>query len=243
MADLNTRTEGVLLTVTSERGGVGVSTLAQSLAVAHHMRTRESVVLLEASPHQVANNWSMLRSWAKLPSVPTVQLTKGADLDAALDTLTQKFDLVVLDAGALTSGDFETMALRSAICLVPLLPAGAAESAQLHLQRYGSAPYEEGLANTRFVLNRATPGSDSKLRERLVAAYGESISICAASVGQRMAYLRAQAQGATVVDIRGSQRNDKAGFEIMSLYAELSGPGGFADLSGPLLRYAETAPG
>jgi chromosome partitioning protein len=141
-----------VLSIVSQKGGTGKSTLATSLAVAA-MQAGEKVFALDIDPQATLGRWFDRRPHEE----PGFDRISRADaLGPALQTLAQQgYSLVIIDTpGADTPG--ATAAIRVAdLCLVPTQPAP--------FDLEATTPTLEAIMSTRrkflFVLNRTPPKS------------------------------------------------------------------------------------
>jgi chromosome partitioning protein len=147
------------LTLVTQKGGAGKTTLAASLAVAA-AQAGEQVIALDLDPQGSLASWGDTRT-AETPAVDRVEPDKLAQLPHILAALEgQGFTLAVLDtAGAEnTTGN---IAMRSAsLCLIPARPS--------RLDLKATLPTVETLMRLEmrdsfaFVLNQCPPGRNTR---------------------------------------------------------------------------------
>lgn len=146
-----------VLTLVTQKGGSGKSTLVANLAVAAG-QDKESVFILETDRQGTLSRWIDRRS-DDTPAFDRV--TNERDLEKALAILeAQKFSLVIIDTAGADS-PLATAAIRAAtLCLVPTRPTPADLEA--------TQPTLEAIQATRrrfaFVLNQ-TPTRSARLNE------------------------------------------------------------------------------
>lgn len=145
----------MIISVTSLKGGVGKSTIAQNLAVmyAHAGRT---VSIIDADTNQSSIKWSSLRD-PNLPPVPVYGLPDGNALVPNVKALSQVNDLVIIDGTPSLSKLTSRIILVADFVLIPMLPAAFDlwATADKFMDHYWSACEQK---NTKipaaFVLNR-----------------------------------------------------------------------------------------
>ncbi len=145
------------ITLVTQKGGSGKSTIAANLAVAAQ-EAGERVFVLDLDRQGTLARWIERRT-AETPGFDTV--ANEGQLDAALATLAaQKFTLAILDTAG-TDSPLVTAAIRAAdLCLIPARPTPADLEA--------TQPTLSAIQATRrrfaFVLNQ-TPVRSSRLNE------------------------------------------------------------------------------
>jgi chromosome partitioning protein len=157
------------ITLVTQKGGAGKTTLAASLAVAA-CEAGENVVVLDLDPQGSLASWGESRT-AETPVVDRVAPDHLAQLPAILDGLDRRgFTLAILDtAGVESTGG--NLAMKTAdFALIPARPS------RLDLQ--ATMPTVQALMRLEmrerfaFVLNQAPPGRNSRATE---AANGLSL--------------------------------------------------------------------
>ena len=110
----------MIISVTSLKGGVGKSTIAQNLAVNFaHMKYK--TLLIDTDTNGSSVRWSGLRS-EDLPSVQVIGLTDAEALKKNLPGLSKDYEIIILDGTPQLSKIVGTMLLMSDITIVPLRP-------------------------------------------------------------------------------------------------------------------------
>jgi len=112
------------ITLVTQKGGAGKTTLAASLAVAA-AEAGEAVIALDLDPQGSLASWGETRT-AETPAVDRISPDKLAHLPHILTALKEQgFTLAVLDtAGAENTGG--NLAMRAAsLCLIPARPRGS----------------------------------------------------------------------------------------------------------------------
>lgn len=107
-----------IVAILAEKGGVGKTTLALTLAVAATEAGRKTAVL-DLDPQATAAKWTDRRE-AELPWVVT---TPASRLDAAIGTATKEgVDFIVIDTPPHAGADAVEAARRSDLVLIPVEP-------------------------------------------------------------------------------------------------------------------------
>ncbi len=200
------------LTLVTQKGGAGKTTLAASLAVAA-AEAGETVVALDLDPQGSLASWGDTRT-NDAPVIDRVGIEKAPQLPAILKALgKQGFTLAILDtAGTESTGG--NLAMRAAdLCLIPARPS------RLDLQ--ATLPTVEALMRLEmrdrfaFVLNQCPSGRNSRATE---AASGLAIFgvLAEPMVMQRADHQDALAAGQGVTEYAG---DGKAAEEVRALWA------------------------
>lgn len=85
----------MIISVTSLKGGVGKSTVAQNIAVCF-ANSGYKVCIVDADTNQSAIRWSGLRNESK-PKVPVFGLPDGTSLAANIKPLNEDYEIVLID--------------------------------------------------------------------------------------------------------------------------------------------------
>lgn len=145
------------ITLVTQKGGSGKSTIAANLAVAAE-EAGEKVFILDLDRQGTIARWIERRT-AETPGFDTI--ASESQLDAALATLAaQKFTLAVLDTAG-TDSPLVTAAIRAAdLCLIPTRPTPA----DLEATQPTLAAIQATRRRFAFILNQ-TPVRSSRLNE------------------------------------------------------------------------------
>jgi len=199
------------ITLVTQKGGAGKTTLAASLAVAA-AQAGETVVALDLDPQGSLASWGDTRA-AEAPAVDRVGTEKLPQLPAILTALGKRgFTLAILDtAGTESTGG--NLAMRAAdLCLIPARPS------RLDLQ--ATLPTVEALMRLEmrerfaFVLNQCPSGRNSRTTEAAsgLAMFGV---LAEPMMTQRADHQDALAAGQGVTEFA---RDGKAAEEIRALW-------------------------
>lgn len=152
-----------VVTLVTQKGGTGKSTLATSLAVAA-MQSGETVVAFDLDPQGTLVAWGNIRQ-AEAPVVVTVPAERTGELGAVLKGVTGRFSLAILDtAGADNPITRAAMDLGD-LCLVPLRPTrpdGLAIKPTVEALIRGGKAFG-------FVLNQCAPNARSSRAAEMAA--------------------------------------------------------------------------
>lgn len=114
---------GNIIVVGNEKGGCGKTTIAVNLA-AMAVAAKVDVLLVDSDPgQQSAYTWSTMRREAhpELKEVRCVSLT-GQNIASDLKDLAQRYQLVVIDTGAVDSREIRAAASVATKLIVPVQP-------------------------------------------------------------------------------------------------------------------------
>ena len=197
-----------VLSVLSQKGGAGKTTLAVHLAVlseAAGMRT----AILDLDPQASAMLW---RDSRRKPGGPQVRSVAAARLQSALDEAAkEKIDLVIIDTAPQTEGAALAAARSADLIVIPCRPAlldlGAITST-LDLAAIAQRP-------AAVVLN-AVPPRGSLSQEADTAIVGVDGVLAPVSLGHRAAFVRALTGGQTATEY---EPLGKAARESRALFA------------------------
>lgn len=152
-----------VVTLVTQKGGTGKSTLATSLAVAA-MQSGETVVAFDLDPQGTLAAWGNIRQ-AGAPAVVTVPAERTGELGTVLKGVAGRFSLAILDtAGADNPITRAAMDLGD-LCLVPLRPTrpdGLAIKPTVETLIRGGKAFG-------FVLNQCAPNARSSRAAEMAA--------------------------------------------------------------------------
>lgn len=209
---------GNILIAGGIKGGIGKSTLAANLAVLAARAGRE-VLLVDADPQETTATWAAARGeqQGELAPVTTVRIV-GKQIREELRRLGQKYDLVVVDAGARDTTTQRAALSVADLVLLPFPPRGPDLWTLDAVAQTVSdiRTINEGLRAVAFV-NKADPiGSDNAEAEAAFAEHAEVIEAAPLRVGTRKGIAVAHLMGLAACE---AQRPDsKAVAELNALY-------------------------
>lgn len=200
------------LTLVTQKGGVGKTTLAASLAVAA-VQAGEKVVALDLDPQGSLGAWGDTRT-ADAPAVDRLPADRLGELPAILEALkAEGYTVAILDTAGVSSTGGNLAMQAADLALVPARPS------RLDLQ--ATMPTIETLMRLgmrdrfAFALNQCPPGRSSRATE---AASGLSMFgvLAEPPLAQRADHQDAIAAGQGVTEFAP---DGKAAEEIRSLWA------------------------
>jgi chromosome partitioning protein len=200
------------LTLVTQKGGVGKTTLAASLAVAA-AQAGEKVVALDLDPQGSLGAWGDTRT-ADAPAVDRLPAERLGDLPAILEALkAEGYTVAILDTAGVSSTGGNLAMQAADLALVPARPS------RLDLQ--ATMPTIETLMRLgmrdrfAFALNQCPPGRSSRATE---AASGLSMFgvLAEPPLAQRADHQDAIAAGQGVTEFAP---DGKAAEEIRALWA------------------------
>lgn len=195
-----------VLAVLSQKGGVGKTTLATSLAVAAEADGK-TVALVDLDPQATASFWHDTRGkeTPAVVSIPSIRL--DAVLKAAKE---QGTDLVIIDGAAVQREIAYDAAAVADFVLVPTKPAVFDIKSMTETIK-AVQQHDKPLA---VVLNMISP-TGVENNDAFDAAKLLGIDICPVTVGNRKAFFRSQGAGLAVQEY---EPGGKAAEEIQKLY-------------------------
>ena len=194
--------------VLSVKGGVGKSTAAVNLAVAS-IAAGQVAGVVDVDPQASATAWARVRT-AKTPLVVTVG---SDDLHKALGEARQMgYASVWVDSAGANTSDLTEDVREVDFALVPILPSPAdvlTAFVSADLAKAAGTPFA-------FVLNSVPARSPEAASAREVLA--RLGPVCAAELGDRLAFRRAFGAGLGVVE---SDPGSPADVEVRALFTEV----------------------
>ncbi|MDT8278141.1 AAA family ATPase [Roseomonas mucosa] len=209
---------GKILVSGGIKGGIGKSTLAANLAVLA-ARAGKEVLLVDADPQETTATWAAARGEqsGELAPVTTVTIV-GKQIREELKRLANKYDVVIVDAGARDTSTQRAALSVASMVLLPFPPRGPdLWTLDAVAQTISDVrTINEGLRAAAFV-NRADPiGSDNAEAEAAFAEHAELIEAAPVRVGNRKGIAVAHLMGLAACE---AQRPDsKAVTELNALY-------------------------
>ena len=196
-----------VLAILSQKGGVGKTTLATSLAVAAETDGK-AVAVVDLDPQATATFWQDTRG-KDTPAVISIQpIRLSAVLKAAEE---QGTDLVIIDGAAVQREIAYDAAAVADFVLVPTKPA-VFDIKSMSDTIKAVQQHEKPLA---IVLNMIAP-TGVENTDAFDAAEVLGVDICPITIGNRKAFFRSQGEGLAVQEF---EPGGKAAEEIQELYA------------------------
>lgn len=213
----------MIITVGAEKGGVGKTRLATHIATLAAMDGADCL-LLDTDRQGSAISWSRIRNEdPNLPTIPVLPIPPNPARE--LTSLSEKYDLIVVDIGAQNYRAMLEAALLSDLVLVPTGADQQEVESLLNvfatLRQYDDR-HLRGTIPAWAVLTRVstTPGAKATtdLREFLQS---EHIPVLSAHLAHREAWRHSGKTGRCVHELRGPDRSAKAAAEIQAVYDEI----------------------
>lgn len=195
-----------VLSLISQKGGVGKTTLATALAVAAQ-RNRKRAILVDLDPQASASFWMDTRAdtslaIAAIPASRLKHILKAAAEGGA--------DLAIIDTPPFAKDIAFEAAERADFVLIPTRPAVLDVMAMTRTINLLST-YQRPSA----VVLTFCPPAGREVEDTEVAVKALGAEICPVKIGQRVAYSRAQQDGRAAQEI---EPFGKAASEIDALY-------------------------
>lgn len=205
----------MVISVTSLKGGVGKSTLAQNLAVCF-AHTGYKVCIADADTNQSSLRWSSLRS-EDLPLVPAFGVPERT-LGANIKQLAKDYEVVIIDGTPSLDRISSKIILLADLLLIPILPSGLdVWATEQFLARYEDAQVEKEQSISAYML--LNQYQDNLLFNKEVKeAIGDiGIGLLEHTLRNRIAYREVVIQGKGVVEYKDA----KAKQELLGVYSEI----------------------
>lgn len=204
-----------------EKGGVGKSTLATTLAAMLSAEGRD-VLLLDTDTSGDASGWVAARR-ERFPKAPAVHgMRNHGRVAACVRDAAHRYDDVVVDAGGRDSEALRSAMTVAEVMLLPLCPAQFDLWSVARMERLVD---EARAFNDRLealvVLNRASTNWASREAEDALAFLGDTraLTLARTVLRDRKAYREAAAEGLAVFEL--GRRAHAAAEEAWALFAEL----------------------
>lgn len=207
----------MIISITSLKGGVGKSTIAQNVAVCFS-QAKYKVCIVDTDTNQSSLRWSGLRN-ESYPLVPVFGVPDGSALSANIKPLNDDYDVVIIDGTPALSKLTSKIILLSDLVIIPVLP-GVLDlwATEQFIERYQDAKEQkEQNIPAYFLLNRFKPNTNfSKEVKSLLIETG--IPVFETALKDRVAYAEAVVSGLGVYEYR----DPKAKTEMASLFNEIT---------------------
>lgn len=199
-----------IITLVTQKGGTGKTTLAASLAVAAQ-EAGEKVLALDLDPQGSLATWGELRE-ADLPHVEKVTASIVADLPKLLDGVkAQGFTLTIIDTAGADNPTTHIAMQTAELCLVPIRPTRIDGNAVLPtaqaLQRLAK-PFA-------FILTQCAPQPKNARATEMAAGLKTLGVLAEPNIAQRADHQDAYAAGQGVTEYAA---DGKAAEEVRALW-------------------------
>lgn len=220
----------MIVSITSQKGGVGKSTLTWNLATLF-ARDGYKVCIADSDHNQTCLKWVSERQergqgseGEKLHTVD-VYSTPDEHLRSSIKTLGKQYELILVD-GMPTQGSVNGKLLYiSDFVVVPLRPSGVdANTLEKFVARMRDIEIErENEIHSTFVMTQFDPRSKvSRIMLNILKAH--QIDVCKTTIGSRAIYQESFLEGlgiSEMTDERGRLKNQQAADELEALYKEI----------------------
>lgn len=193
----------MIVTVCSEKGGVGKSTIAAHAAVRLAM-TGKPTLLIDADPQGTSYYWSVQRQQHR-PDAPKVQCERvSGDLIPAISEYSKQYQHIVIDCGGADSP-----ALRSSLLIAhrAIIPTQVSRRDLMTVAHMGDLIAQANHNRkepliARVVFNRCNPLPSfwTRIDDAREAIESRGIEVTKAVIRQRVAYDDSEMQGGTVYE-------------------------------------------
>ena len=205
----------MIISLLSQKGGVGKTTLSLNLAglfATNGART----LLIDADPQGSSISWSAVRT--SPPLFPVVGMAKG-NLHKELPDLRRQYEMVVIDGAPRVNEIARSAIIASDVVLIPVQPSPVdIWASQETIDLVNEARIFRENLKVAFVINRkiANTAIGRDVRHAL-ADFG--YPVLSAHITQRVAFAESLAQGQTVFE---AMPNSPAAKEIEELQEEVA---------------------
>ena len=205
-----------IIALVAQKGGAGKTTIALNLADALRVDGHR-VLVVDGDPQNSARIWADVATEREVEA-PTVVGATGPSLRSTVQGLVEGFDAVVIDTPPRMAAEAKAAMALSHLVLVPVSPGPsdvwALDQTIEALQEVQAIRPD---LKARVVLNRVDRRTAlaSTIEE---GVHSSGLEICAAKLGNRVAYPEAIAAGQGVCSYAGSSAAAK---EVRSLYSEV----------------------
>ena len=218
-------TPGRIYAFATGKGGVGKTTAAVNMAAMSAIAGKETLLVDTDYNKPDASFWATMRNENEdLPSLTSVTKTGKVGFD--LTKLRDKYEVVIVDcAGA----DSVEMRQTVAVCDMLIVPMKPAQFDLWSVSRMESLVKELNEKMDRTINAHAIFSmmhNNPQVRETQEARqsmleFAETFPLMQATICDRIAYVRANKAGRSVIELTGSDADQKANLEVISLYQEI----------------------
>lgn len=213
----------MLILVCNDKGGAGKSTTAVNL-VAMFALAGKDTCLVDADAKPRASVWAAVRAAGGItPSITCV--AKRGQVGHDVLKLTEKFDVVVADAGGYDSIEMRQLLAVCDYALIPVMPTAFDNWAMDDMAQLIYDVSEKTGAKVNAMAFITNASSNPKQREtaqtrEILQGYPDAFRTLDTVITGRVAFSRATSCGMGVVELPRSLADTKASDELKKLYEE-----------------------
>ncbi len=206
----------MIISVTSLKGGVGKSTIAQNLAVCFAHNGYKTCIV-DSDTNKSSLRWAGFRS-EDLPNIPVFGSEDGRVLTQTIRGLYEDYEVVIIDGTPSLNKVTSKIIMLSDLVLIPILPSGLdLWATEIFLERYQDAEdQKEEKITGYFIMNQFDPRYNLS-KDLMEVLEGSEIRPLETTIKQRMVYREAVLEGKGVYECT----NKKAKEEIIRLTNEV----------------------
>lgn len=211
----------MIIALTSQKGGVGKSTLATNIAVALSLEGKD-VLLVDADPQSTSTRWSNERAdrFTETPLIHAVQ--KYGRIKPALIDLGKRYSYVIVDCQGRESEEMRTALFAADVAIIPIRCSQPDLDTLATMNLNVEEAWEVNPGLRPYVLLSMVPTNPVIKEEdgaRRLLSRMPLLRLLEARICDRKSYRDAMIMGAGVVELDGSGGKAKA--EILDLIKEL----------------------
>lgn len=211
----------MIILIGGEKGGTGKSTIATNLA-AIHVLNKKDLILIDADKQGTSSSWSTIRDENETtPRVPCLQ-KHGKNLHIEIQSLSEKYDTIILDAGGRDSVE-----LRAAMLVADrfYMPIRASQFDAWTLDQADAMIADAQMINPELkayvVINQASTNpavNEAEEIQEFIRDF-DNIMLASSIIKDRIAFRKAAREGISVLELKPI--DPKASAEIKALYKEV----------------------
>jgi len=220
-----------------EKGGVGKSTFSFNMAIMSTLMGYDTVFIDTDPQHSTSKIFGRRRDRVILPAINCINL-KGKHLHSEIDSLAEKYDRVIIDAGGKDSIELRSAMVASSVTTLyaPLQPTTLDMDTIEKLDELTelSQTYNTDLT-TQIILNRCRPNKKVKITtdaKTAIQDYSDHIKLCPIVIFDRVVHEHAISHCLAIVEYDAQQVKNlpeyrlktyplKATEEMMALYKHI----------------------
>lgn len=204
----------MIISVLNQKGGVGKTTIALSLAA--YLSKKSKVLVIDADPQNSSTNWYLSNDEEEVKFTVTSLSHKKIHLE--IEEIKKEYDYIVIDGPPRTTEVVRSCILSSDLILIPCTPSvydiwASQETVKIIEE---ALSFKENIEYT-FLINKKIVKTAIG-RDAVKTLRDLKVPILKSHICQRVAFAEAAAQGKTVLDI---EPKGKSSLEIEKLIKEI----------------------